>query len=773
MFRMLKRIPILRTAIFLSAIVPIASQASIPEQTTTLPKAERPTYSEVASFDTFVVRSRGLSKNSDAHIIVKDDNYAPAHRIAFLGFDMKDKVIPGLTENLDLKLKIQSDKQSIINVHLVEDHHFWNTQFTWNQKPQLGTIVATFSTSDRDNNGWITIPLNTMAIKSIQHTGKLSVALSSTTWRAYNSFSATESGAATAPTLTLTYTGNIVEDGNNVRFVKVVAAKEENGFRSTRVGEFNLIDTNGNLLSRDGWEVTDATTLNGWQKMFDGNHASYWNVSQATPNYFKVDLGQSKNISAAIYTPPASGYYGRVKDLLVYGSSDGNDWRLIASRRIPRGNGNAPHIAFSGDYATLPQAQESQTIRIKPSWWHEKYRLRNSAGRSPLNTIGLWSADGGIVSVWVSNTQSNDYIEIREGHWAGSQKHQLSPGLNAFKVGAGARLMLRLESKDSNDKSREAHTRIMATGVLRYPVFKSGVTTSSDWLDMLANYAESNTVDLVSENFILSTLRSDAGGDIYNDMQSLLDTYEEVLVPAQLAAGIDADSINPLHLPDDNPYNFVTSNSGYMVTYTNRMTYRNSLTRRMINEDEARSFWGIWHEIGHNLEMTGIEWPGQSEVATNIYAFAARAYNTDIDALSSQYDAPFQRAFTQLNTVSDYSSLPRENREMFYHHFFFLFGETFMYELHQRYRENLQGQRHDPEFSLDGTAEGAMNIMAIMTSKIAKKNLVELFEFWKMPLTQQTINTINGYNFSPISNVGRLPSQLVEGQSPEEFDMRF
>jgi hypothetical protein len=112
------------------------------------------------------------------------------------------------------------------------------------------------------------------------------------------------------------------------------------------------------------------------------------------------------------------------------------------------------------------------------------------------------------------------------------------------------------------------------------------------------------------------------------------------------------------------------------------------------------------------------------------------------------------------------------SREMMYHHLFFMFGEKFFYRLHQRYRENEHAKK-DPEFFLGANADEMMNVFAIMSSKVTRKNLLPFFDFWKFPLTQKTRNTINSYHYSAPVDFKKLPSELIKHRNKSEYDMVF
>ncbi|WP_409932071.1 M60 family metallopeptidase, partial [Vibrio owensii] len=515
--------------------------------------------------------------------------------------------------------------------------------------------------------------------------------------------------------------------------------------------------------------------------MFDGEHSTHMRIAEGTPNYVNIDLGENIDINALVYTPQKEGYSGRIKDFLVYGSSDNEEWRLIASRTIPHGDGNAPHIAFAGEQSELQQVEKSYQVRIRPDNAIERDRLKNSQGRSRINVTGLFFDGPSTLSIWVDNVDESDFLEISNGVWGGSTRYPLNQGLNSLTFGEelypahneGVPLYIQISSNDTKDNERHASVRVMASDVEYYPVFKSGLTTQNEWTEMLSTYSNPDRLEMVGEHMMVEFNKYAFSPYQDTDMQELSDTYEEVLTITEKAAGIDPSHELTIHHPDDNPYHFISNQAGYMAAANGFMFYNTDLTYRMIEELKTIYGWGIWHEVGHNLQMKGLNWSGQGEVSVNIYAFAARAYNTPLNELVTMYDPEFTKAFNNLTQVLTYSELERASREMMFHHMFFVFGETVMHDLHQRYRENMHGEINDPEFEIGSTDEEQMNVMAMMASKTTETNLVPFFEFWKFPLTQATIDTINGYGFPELQEFDQLPSELVSGNPPEMYDMKF
>ncbi|MEG5986696.1 M60 family metallopeptidase [Enterobacter kobei] len=748
------------------------------EQISSFPVARVQTYNNLVVFDTYVANSSTPSQNEDDKLIVKkDESYGPGHRISYLGFNAERLNIPNIIGSLTLRLHpTNNDKIGNVSVYFVPDDSFWNTTFKYTNRPHASMLINTFSTSDTDADGWLTIDIsNSEVIAKFRKDGHISLALMGEKSLVYHEFSSSKSPEH-SPLLQLSTANTEINPSNSVRYVSFSIISNTPPQQILKISEFNVINSNGVIVDRSKWRVTNATNMDGWNKMFDGIQGSFWKAESPVPNFFVVDLFELIDIKAIVYTPVVDEFYEFSSDLLVYGSNDGNSWYLIGSRAIDKSENNSPHIIFTGSEATLTHVEKTYSFPIKTAWDIEVDRLKNKAGRSPLNVTQLCFNQPGIVCIWVGDEEAkaDDFLEAREGQWDGSERHRLRYGLNCFRSNLGNPLYLQIASKSSLDNSRVAYVKIMASNALFYPVFITRQTEQSDWLSMIENYSSTNYFEMISNRIILgiNRLHFEPFKNVTN-MQELADTYDECLIPTELAAGIRDNDHNPMHRPDVNPYYFVPSSSGFMTTYVNRITYHLDLTKRMVTPNEVRTYWGIWHEVGHNLQTTGLNWSGQQEVSVNIYAFGERAYSSTLDALIESYDKSFSNSFNALKNVDSYTQLSNSNKENLFHHLFFIFGEGFMYDLHRRYRENLSGNGNDPEFSIGATADEQMNTLAIISSKISSLNLVDFYIFWKFPLTNQTINSIGSYNFNGIKDFEKLPSALVKRNPDNMYDMRF
>jgi len=739
---------------------------------TGLPVAKVNTYTVTPMFDTFARSNGSYSKNTAREIMVKNDG-SHYRREGFLSFDLKKYAIPGMIKNVTLRLYVKDMIQSSVyqNIYLTKNDNFVNTSFKFRDKPNISRWLKSYKVSRSDRGKWINIDLPSSAVDRIYKNKKLSMAIRGKTYgaRAWVSMASSED-TAHKPQLIVHLNNKEIspESAENVRYLTLVVSREENNFKKTIIGDLDIIDQNGNKLDKKSWTEVQSSGKN-FQYLLDSDPTTHWIANGATPHYITIDLKKSYDIAAIVYTPKAIGYFGRVGDFMVYGSSDMRRWSLMASRSIQRGKGNSPKIAYAGKYHTdFTQRRDEFDFEVKISEETEKARLQNSALRSGLQTTGLHAQRDGIVILSVSNEAESNNVHIRLGPWAGSKRYTLHKGLNSLAIHKED--VLYIQASSDTKKNEKVHIIMYSIGTNTYPLFTMGKTSTKEWEKSIEERTydlaqfESKRVRLTFPASYLDTL------DPIN-FETLAKTYDEMTRVTELAAGIDPRTRNPLHHPDVNKYHYMVHNIGYMATYIGRITFREALTARMIQPNIARDFWGIWHEMGHNLQTLGLTWLGQGEVSVNIYAFAARAYTTPLDDLVLRYDKIFQNACNDLKVKRSYASLASTNREMMFHHLFFIFGEKFFYKLHQRYRENLH-EKKDPEFFI-GNTEEKMNVMAIMASKVTETNLIEFFDFWKFPLTQSTRNIINNYDYQPLIHFKESPSMLIRYRESNEYDMVF
>jgi large repetitive protein len=145
----------------------------------------------------------------------------------------------------------------------------------------------------------------------------------------------------------------------NPRYVRLESQSEVNGQPWASMAEFNLLDDNGNTLSRTGWVASaDSAELGGENgaaaNALDGNAATIWHTQWQTanpahPHWFSVDMGATARLGGFRYLPRSGGGNGTIALYRFYVSTDGVNWGSPVA---------------SGDLRTLGANADEKTVRF-------------------------------------------------------------------------------------------------------------------------------------------------------------------------------------------------------------------------------------------------------------------------------------------------------------------------------------------------------------------------------------------------------------------------
>ncbi|MEP7103020.1 MAG: discoidin domain-containing protein, partial [Burkholderiales bacterium] len=132
-----------------------------------------------------------------------------------------------------------------------------------------------------------------------------------------------------------------------VQYVRLEAVSEVNGNPWASMAEFNLLDTSGAVIPRDGWSASaDSAEMVGEiapaQRAIDGDPNTFWHTqwygaSPPGPHTFTVKLGTARAIGGFKYLPRPGGGNGTIAAWRFYTSVDGSTWTLAAEGSFAAG----------------------------------------------------------------------------------------------------------------------------------------------------------------------------------------------------------------------------------------------------------------------------------------------------------------------------------------------------------------------------------------------------------------------------------------------------
>ncbi|MCX6047053.1 MAG: discoidin domain-containing protein, partial [Chloroflexi bacterium] len=158
--------------------------------------------------------------------------------------------------------------------------------------------------------------------------------------------------AGTVTTVGLFHVAVTVNDGGNnvsnfdwtvyqpgtTRYVKFVALSEVAGNPWASAAEFNVLDSQGNALSRTGWTITadsaEPTGEGGHPAAYaiDGNTSTFWHTpwvatTPVYPHSLTINLGATYTIGGFRYLPRQdASANGTVANYQIFASTDGVNW---------------------------------------------------------------------------------------------------------------------------------------------------------------------------------------------------------------------------------------------------------------------------------------------------------------------------------------------------------------------------------------------------------------------------------------------------------------
>ncbi|PHH64914.1 hypothetical protein CDD81_3771 [Ophiocordyceps australis] len=428
------------------------------------------------------------------------------------------------------------------------------------------------------------------------------------------------------------------------------------------------------------------------------------------------------------------------------------------------------HPGVAGDGERAPQGQDSKfahprTIKVEalPNNEDEKQRLNQAFVWADFHPTGFYAGARQVLKVKVSGVRDNGpQPEILVGTPNLIDPARPFEDMRSSLVPSGP-----LGNGDhdvANDMDGIVYIRYVygrdqqvpppvsvtleGDGVQPMPLFRQGVTTDQEWLEMLRE-TKVPFAEHAGERVILTGLKAKAlefaeGGQ---KQEELLNTYKNIIAAQDAISGLRPDAQDARDRPSPLRPMVVQTN---MNIYANSWSWRAAIGQNYVNDiwwqPTLQRSWKIWHELGHHRQhMQTWSWNALTEVTVNIYSLAARRLVPEIPSSETEHATveEWNQAKAYLNRAPQFKDYDRADllvMLVMFEQLRVVFGDEFYHELHRR-------SRAEPIF-YERDADKKHHFMTL-AANITGHNLTPFFETWGLWPEERTAE-----------EMGRQPYQM-------------
>ena len=326
-------------------------------------------------------------------------------------------------------------------------------------------------------------------------------------------------------------------------------------------------------------------------------------------------------------------------------------------------------------------------------------------------------------------------------------KERLHPGINRLNSPYGGLIYL-------IPRKSEAGVKLSVTihGAVRAPYFVLGQTTDQEWNDAIKHYP-APWAELQGKRIIVTVPAADAL--TLTHPEQLMAKWDEIAERYDQLVGVAQDRDIP-HRSPDNPQRLVADiqisagwmHSGYPIMFFEGVTSKEAVDVNVIQTNA----WGFWHELGHNYQQIPWFWEPIVEVSVNLHslhiqlAYGNRSRLFEMDKSGKTY---YDKAIEFVN--SDYAGKNFEHTGFFERlvmikQLQMAFGWQFYTNLHIAYREL---PREQVSMDEDGDEQQKIDLFVLMASKVSGCDLVEFFDRWGFPMTEEARQKVAALHLNP------------------------
>jgi hypothetical protein len=389
---------------------------------------------------------------------------------------------------------------------------------------------------------------------------------------------------------------------------------------------------------------------------------------------------------------------------------------------------------------------------------------------SSFEVTGLFLPQGEEIIVEVEEAPENAQLMI--GQW-GEYNGVENITNGKLNFGGGSFKLVKGENRFSNTKtggmvyinnlSDTQTLHVKVTGGRKVPLYIQGTTDINEFKTALTNAQDVPFMELANDKVIVTT-RIDRTKDIFlkgNQADDFLTYAKEIVDLENQAADLSVEGSYsskkaPQRLHIANP----TTGAGnlYCTNYFLGIHSRTTSDLTVFKSKSGQSSWGLFHEIGHSYQNPYYTWNNMGEVTVNIYSNYVSGHmsgiNSPYDAVESKtknnaYRSVIKRYFDNKAKDSTWSIEKETAAYSSNYHFGVLgmyvgleraFGDNFYPMLNRLYRTT-------PSQQLPTNNLEKQQYFVIQTSKLTKTDLTPYFDFWGVPITEETRKELDSLGY--------------------------
>ncbi|NUW30528.1 hypothetical protein HTZ77_03690 [Nonomuraea sp. SMC257] len=175
--------------------------------------------------------------------------------------------------------------------------------------------------------------------------------------------------------------------------------------------------------------------------------------------------------------------------------------------------------------------------------------------------------------------------------------------------------------------SSDADVATFVSGAIPMPTFHARTTSEADFSRQLDAHVDCPHAELVDDRFFITVSRRSALSFRAENHEMLLRSIRTVIRSQAQYSGLDASA--PAHMANRNPFHLTEVDQapfGVRAYATHGyVAFTRSCVDQILSVNGVRQLgWGLWHELGHQHQLSALTPGSLIEVSANLYALATQ-----------------------------------------------------------------------------------------------------------------------------------------------------